>query len=221
MNEVSIIWADSHLVVVNKPAGLPTLPDGYVKDAPNLVEILNHSYDRVWIVHRLDRDTSGVIVFARSAEIHRALNAQFDTRRVSKIYHAIVRGTPEWEAIVVDQPLRPDGDRRHRTIVDAVRGKPAVTHLHVIERFDQQALIEAVPETGRTHQIRVHLAFQGYPIVADALYGDGQGVAGLTRLGLHARSLAFEHPITHKAMRFDAPYPEDFASALKNLAGFS
>ena len=219
MNEVSIIWADSHLVVVNKPAGLPTLPDGYVKDAPNLVEILNRVYDRVWVVHRLDRDTSGVIVFARSAEIHRALNTQFDTRRVSKIYHAIVRGTPEWDAIVVDQSLRPDGDRRHRTVIDAVRGKSAVTHLRVIERFEQHALIEAAPETGRTHQIRAHLAFQGHPIVADALYGDGQGVAGLTRLGLHARSLSFEHPITHKVVRFDAPYPEDFASALNNLAG--
>lgn len=219
MSEVSIIWADSYLVVVNKPAGLPTLPDGYVKDAPNLVEILNRVYDRVWVVHRLDRDTSGVIVFARSAEIHRALNAQFDTRRVSKIYHAIVRGKPAWDAIVVDQPLRPDGDRRHRTLIDSVRGKPAVTHLRVIERFDQYALIEAAPETGRTHQIRAHLAFQGYPIVADALYGDGQGVDGLTRLGLHARSLSFEHPITHKIVRFDAPYPEDFTSALKSLAG--
>lgn len=219
MDEVSIIWADFHLVVVNKPAGLPTLPDGYVKDAPNLVEILNRVYDRVWVVHRLDRDTSGVIVFARSAEIHRALNTQFDTRRVSKIYHAIVRGTPEWDAIVVDQSLRPDGDRKHRTVIDSVRGKPAVTHLRVIERFDQHALIEAAPETGRTHQIRVHLAFQGYPIVADALYGDGQGVAGLTRLGLHARSLSFEHPITHKVVRFDASYPEDFVSALNNLAG--
>jgi RluA family pseudouridine synthase len=219
MDEVSIIWADFHLVVVNKPAGLPTLPDGYVKDAPNLVEILNRVYDRVWVVHRLDRDTSGVIVFARSAEIHRALNTQFDTRRVSKIYHAIVRGTPEWDAIVVDQSLRPDGDRKHRTVIDSVRGKPAVTHLRVIERFDQHALIEAAPETGRTHQIRVHLAFQGYPIVADALYGDGQGVAGLTRLGLHARSLSFEHPVTHKVVRFDASYPEDFVSALNNLAG--
>ena len=219
MDEVSIIWADFHLVVVNKPAGLPTLPDGYVKDAPNLVEILNRVYDRVWVVHRLDRDTSGVIVFARSAEIHRALNTQFDTRRVSKIYHAIVRGTPEWDAIVVDQSLRPDGDRKHRTVIDSVRGKPAVTHLRVIERFDQHALIEAAPETGRTHQIRVHLAFQGYPIVADALYGDGQGVAGLARLGLHARSLSFEHPITHKVVRFDASYPEDFVSALNNLAG--
>jgi len=219
MDEVSIIWADFHLVVVNKPAGLPTLPDGYVKDAPNLVEILNRLYDRVWVVHRLDRDTSGVIVFARSAEIHRALNTQFDTRRVSKIYHAIVRGTPEWDAIVVDQSLRPDGDRRHRTVIDSVRGKSAVTHLRVIERFEQHALIEAAPETGRTHQIRAHLAFQGHPIVADALYGDGQGVAGLTRLGLHARSLSFEHPITHKVVRFDAPYPEDFASALNNLAG--
>ena len=219
MDEVSIIWADFHLVVVNKSAGLPTLPDGYVKDAPNLVEILNRVYDRVWVVHRLDRDTSGVIVFARSAEIHRALNTQFDTRRVSKIYHAIVRGTPEWDAIVVDQSLRPDGDRKHRTVIDSVRGKSAVTHLRVIERFDQHALIEAAPETGRTHQIRVHLAFQGYPIVADALYGDGQGVAGLTRLGLHARSLSFEHPVTHKVVRFDASYPEDFVSALNNLAG--
>jgi 23S rRNA pseudouridine1911/1915/1917 synthase len=132
-----------------------------------------------------------------------------------------VRGTPDWDTIVVDQPLQPDGDRRHRTVIDAARGKPAVTRLRVIERFDQHTLIEAAPETGRTHQIRVHLAFQGYPIVADALYGDGQGVNGLTRLGLHARSLSFEHPITHEVMHFDARYPEDFAAALNNRAGLS
>jgi RluA family pseudouridine synthase len=204
--------------VINKPAGLPTLPDGYVKDAPNLIAALKRQHGRVWVVHRLDRDTSGVIVFARSAEVHRALNIQFDTRTVSKAYHAIVAGVPEWADVLVDQPLRADADRRHRTRVDLKRGKPAITHLTVIARFQHHALIEARPETGRTHQIRVHLAVQGYAIVADGLYGDGQGVAGIERLALHARALSFEHPITHEALRFEAPYPDDFESALENLS---
>ncbi len=217
---VEVIWIDEHLMVVNKPASLPTLPDGYIKDAPNLIDQLKREYGQVWVVHRLDRDTSGAIVFARSAEAHRALNLKFDTRRVSKSYHALVNGVPDWAEIVVDQSLRADGDRKHRTVIDRVRGKPAVTRLRVMARFRHHALIEALPETGRTHQIRVHLSFAGFPIVADALYGDGQGVAHLARLGLHARALSFEHPITREPLQFDAPYPDDLASALKDLAGF-
>lgn len=220
MSDVSILYIDDALIVVNKPAGLPTLPDGYDKTAPYLGGELTAQYGRVWIVHRLDRDTSGAIVVARSAEVHRALNLQFDAHTVTKIYHAIVIGVPDWAERTIDLPLRPDGDRRHRTVVDSRRGKAAITHVRVLKRFAGCALVEARLETGRTHQIRAHLAASGFPLVADTLYGKTTGIDELSRTALHSRSLAFDHPTTHARLQFEAPYPEDFEMALKNLGDF-
>jgi len=214
--DISILWSDESLLVVNKPAGLPTLPDGYNANAPCLVKLLEARFGRLWVVHRLDRITSGVIVLARTAEAHRTLNLQFDGREVSKVYHALVAGAPAWDEQVADLPLRADGDRRHRTVVDEHRGKPAMTRLHVLERFAACALVEARPTTGRTHQIRAHLAALGYPIVADLLYGAAE-TEMISRAALHARSLSLAHPLTAAPLCFEAPYPDDFASALARL----
>jgi len=228
-----VLWSDDSLLVINKPAGLLTLPDGYQPDAPHLRSVLQPVYGRLWIVHRLDKETSGVVALARSAEAHRALNTQFQQREASKIYHALVSGVPDWEEKEVDAPLLPNGDRRHRTIVDPQRGKQAVTHFHVLERFSQRiTLLEAAPKTGRPHQIRAHLAYLGYPILADGLYG-GLTVGGpaglgnlaypaiaLSRLGLHAWSLEIEHPTTGENLCFVAPYPADFDQALDRLRNF-
>jgi RluA family pseudouridine synthase len=212
-----ILFSDESLLAVNKPAGLPTLPDGYDKTAPCLINLLKQQFDRVWVVHRLDKDTSGVIVFARTAEVHRTLNLAFDSRAVHKVYHAIVIGTPTWDEHTIDLPLRPDGDRRHRTVIDRVRGKPAVTQVRVLERFAQQALIEARPETGRTHQIRAHLAAIDLPLAGDVLYGGSKTI--IDRTALHAAAIDFAHPVTHAVLHLAAPCPADFTQAVERLRG--
>jgi RluA family pseudouridine synthase len=215
---IETIFVDEYLLAVNKPAGLPTLVDGYNKATPYLVGLVQQQYGRIWIVHRLDKDTSGVVLFARSADVHRTLNMAFEARRVSKVYHALVIGVPEWEEMTIDLPLRADGDRRHRTVIDRDEGKVAVTRCRVLEKFTHHALIEAKPETGRTHQIRAHLAAQGFPIAGDELYGGRKNdEVPIDRSALHARSIALEHPVTHQAIQIDALYPIDFEAALNNV----
>jgi len=211
-----MLWSDETLFVVNKPAGLLVIPGGYGEE-DNVRQMLESDYGRVWIVHRLDRHTSGVLVVARTAHAHRALNTQFEEHRVHKTYHALVNGVPRWDRLTIDRPLQPNGDRRHRTVVSE-RGKPSRTEVQVLERFAECALVEATPKTGRTHQIRAHLAASGYPIVADRLYR-GQLLASqsIDRPALHALSIEFNHPTTQKTVRFEAPYPADLASTLDQL----
>lgn len=227
--EPLLLFRDSALLVVNKPAGLPTLVDGYHPDAPYLAGLIKKVYGPLWTVHRLDRDTSGVIVFALNAEAHRSLNIQFEQRRTLKVYHALVIGAPGWDQISVRQPLRANGDRKHRTVVDHHRGKPAHTDLRVLRRFEGYTLIEAVLHTGRTHQVRAHLAEIGFPIVGDMLYQlRGGSVVDpvsttnespiCSRTALHAWVLDIRHPDDERMLHFEAPYPEDFAAALEAAA---
>lgn len=226
---VSILYLDPSILAVNKPAGVPTLPEGWDRDAPCLVRLLKATYPDLWTVHRLDKDTSGVIVFARSAEAHRSLNAQFESRQTAKVYHALVVGAPEWDARSVALRLRANGDRRHRTVVDARLGKEAVTDLRVLRRFAAHALVEACPHTGRTHQIRAHLAAIGFPIVGDELYkrisppqieprSNAPEKVLIGRAALHALSLEFDHPLTGERLQIEALYPPDFIQALNLLS---
>lgn len=237
--EQLVLFKDHDLLVINKPAGLLVLPDGYDPEATHLKDLLTPEFGELWIVHRLDRQTSGVLLLARTPETHRALNIQFENRQVAKVYHAVVVGDPGWTRHTVELPLRADGDRRHRTVVDRQQGKTALTHVRVLERFGEYALIAAAPQTGRTHQIRVHLAALEHPIVADDLYGDGQGLhlsqfkrnyntssrkaerPLLDRLGLHAFSIDFVHPKRKRNMAFRASYPKDFNAALRQLRKYS
>jgi RluA family pseudouridine synthase len=205
-------------IIVNKPAGVATVPGGWDADAPSLVKILENDFGRVWTVHRLDKGSSGVVVFARTAAAHRTLSLFFETRAVSKIYHAIVIGNPPWEEHTAHHPLRFDVGHSHRTVVDHSKGKPSETAFRVLERFTGYSLLEAHPGTGRTHQVRVHAYALGFPLVGDDLYGENVGqdsILSMQRPALHAYSLEFE--FEGKPFSFTAPYPPDFAETLKAL----
>ena len=231
MSGVPILFVDQDLLVINKPAGLLSLPDGYDQSLPHLKTAISQDYGEPWIVHRLDRETSGVMVLARNAEAHKALNSQFESRQVKKVYAALVIGRPDWEQKSLRLPLRVNTGKRHRTAVDPVHGKKAITHIRVAERLVSYSLLEARPETGRRHQIRAHLAHEGYPIACDELYGnqikilrsdvikDREGEKNLTepvlyRTALHARLIEFFHPSDRKLMNFEAPLPADIQSLL-------
>ena len=211
-----ILYEDEHVLVVDKPAGLPVLPDGWEKDSPYLVKQLQEEFGKVFIVHRLDKITSGVMVFARSAEIHRALNIQFEAHEAQKTYHALVEGSPKWDEKIAKHPLRANVGHRHRTMVDNKNGKPSETRFRVIKQYEESALLEAKPVTGRTHQIRVHAYALGHPLLGDTLYG-AQETRTIPRPMLHAQSLSFIHPMASERVKFTAPHPEDFEDVIKGM----
>ena len=215
-----ILYQDQHLIAINKPAGLPILPDGWEKDAPYLVKMLEEEYGKIWIVHRLDKITSGVMVFARDAETHRTLNIQFEERRTEKVYQAIVEGIPQWNEKIAKHPLRINVGHKHRTGVNDKYGKPSETRFKVIKRFQEAALIEARPVTGRTHQIRVHAYALGHPLLGDILYG-GSETNLIARPALHAHSLTFTHPQSGERQTFLAERPQDFVETLELLSSFT
>lgn len=211
---MNMIHEDELLIVVNKPSGLSVLPDGWEKDSEYLVKMLEEQYGKIFIVHRLDKITSGVMVFARDAETHRALNLQFEHHEAQKTYHAIVEGNPKWQEKVAKHPLRANVGHKHRTVVDDKNGKPSETHFRVIKRFAEAALIEAKPVTGRTHQIRVHAYALGHPLVEDFLYG-AKDMYGIPHPMLHAQSLSLIHPAANERVKFSVPRPASFEEALK------
>lgn len=216
---MEILHCSDVLLAVNKPPGLSSIPGGWETGAPSLFELLQKDYGDLWIVHRLDRGTSGVILFARTAAAHRTLSLLFETRAIRKIYHAIVVGNPRWDEHTARHPLRFDVGHRHRTVVDHGKGKPSETAFRVLERLNGFSLLEAHPGTGRTHQVRVHAYALGFPLLADDLYGDarpgvGQDMA-LPYPALHAYSLEFG--FEGESFSFTAPYSEDFRRVLAKL----
>jgi RluA family pseudouridine synthase len=218
---VDVLYVDDSIIVLNKPAGLPVLPDGWERSAPYLVRMLEEQFlsapsSKIWVVHRLDKSTSGVMVFARNAQAHRALNIQFEARETDKVYHAIVGGVPTWDEQLADQPLRVDVGHKHRTAVDPARGKHAETGFRVLHRYPAHALLEAHLMTGRTHQIRAHAAALGHALLGDTLYGAAPTEL-IARPALHAYRLTILNPQTERRGTFTAPYPEDFADALRRL----
>jgi tRNA pseudouridine32 synthase/23S rRNA pseudouridine746 synthase len=227
---LAVLFQDEHLVAVDKPPGRLVIPGRGAPERTVHAEA-QETFGRLWVVHRLDRGTSGVLVFARTAQAHRALNLAFDRREVEKRYLALVRGTPAPEARL-DAAIAPARRGRMRPARPGdARGKPAVTVVRLLEAFPPRpplpalALVEAAPETGRTHQIRVHLAWAGTALAVDPDYGDAGPLTGtggtvlLVRTPLHAAALALRHPITGAPLRLEAPLPEDMARTLAAARG--
>lgn len=217
----NIIHQDKHIIVVDKSAPLDIIPGGWDENSPNLRQLLEKHFGgkKIWVVHRLDKGTSGVMIFARTAEAHRHLNTQFERHEVEKIYHAIVEGEPEWDEYVAQHALHANVGRKHRTVADRVRGKPSRTALRVMQRYCDYALLEARPKTGRTHQVRVHCAAMGHPLVGDVLYG-AESSPNIARPALHAQFIRFTHPISGEKIEFSAPYPNDFAELINSLEAY-
>lgn len=227
---LNIIFEDADLVVVNKPAGLVvhpaqghktgTLVNALLARYPDLAELAKQSAaaaTRPGIVHRLDQDTSGLIVIARTLQALHHLQQQFKARTVEKIYLALVHGYPEAPEGVIDVPL--GRDPRHRQKFAArPDGKPARTRFRVLEAFAEYSLLEIGLETGRTHQIRVHLAWLGCPVVGDTVYGRRRNRLGLKRHFLHAWRLCFQHPRTAEPLQFEAPLDETLQQILDKLS---
>lgn len=208
--DLVVLFADDALLVLNKPAGVTVVFDRHRPSQKSLWQEIPARFGPVFVVHRLDRDTTGALMLARHQEAQKALTLQFSRHRVRKVYHAVVSFCPSWDELLVEQPLLEDGDRAHRTVADWRRGKPARTLFRRLVNLQKGwALVEALPESGRRHQIRAHLAYLGLPIVGDALYG---GVGEAPRTLLHCRMLAFRHPFGNSWVEINAPYPQDMAS---------
>jgi 23S rRNA pseudouridine1911/1915/1917 synthase len=222
---VPVRFEDDHLAVVAKPAGLVTHPTVGRRAGTLVNRLLGMGLPlapaggtlRPGIVHRLDAGTSGLLVVAKTDEAYAALRRLFRDHAVERAYLALVRGSVGNDAFAVEAPL---GRRASKIVVDVTEGRGAETGFEVRERFDGATLLEAVPRTGRTHQIRVHLAAIGHPILGDRAYGGGGDDAralGLARPFLHAGHLSFTHPITRRAVTLDEGLPEDLRSALHRL----
>jgi tRNA pseudouridine32 synthase/23S rRNA pseudouridine746 synthase len=201
---LELIQQDAAFIAVDKPTGLLTVPGRGADKQDCLYARLRERFPEALMVHRLDMDTSGLVLFARTPEAQRKLGLQFEQREVEKTYIAIVEGIIEKSVGMVDFPMRKDMEQRlpPRHVVDCVRGKKAVTEWRVLERGAGTTRVALHPKTGRSHQLRVHMASIGHPIVGDPIYGTPAG-----RLMLHARSLAFRHPVTNEPVALECPVP--------------
>jgi 23S rRNA pseudouridine1911/1915/1917 synthase len=221
---LDVVYEDAELLVINKPAGLTVHPGAGRQTGTLVHAILAHcpglpgigGEDRPGIVHRLDKDTSGLLVVAKTERALRALQAQIQTRRAGREYRALVHGRVAKPEGRIEAPI--GRDPRHRTRMAVVAtGRHAVTHYRVAEVFAAATLLDVRLETGRTHQIRVHCAYLGHPVVGDPVYGRRPNPWGLGRQALHAHRLTFLHPVTGAALKFTAPLPVDMAAALRLL----
>ena len=229
----TVVYEDDCLIAVNKASGISVGGDRWDPAQQRLDKLIAESIAaRVFTVHRIDRDTSGLVIFAKNTAAHRRLSLAFEGKGVIKRYLAVVRGRPPWKETVCNLPLIPNGNKQHLTIIDKFRGKKSLTRFVLRTGINNYSILEALPETGRTHQIRVHAAALGFPIVCDSLYGSPKPILLssikknwrgdpldekplLARLGLHALELTL--PSGDSTINLNAPLPRDMAALLKQL----
>ena len=229
----SIIHEDDDIIVINKPAGWLTLPDRFDPNKENLLKSLESYRGEIFVNHRLDRETSGLIVFSKNAESHKNLQDQFEQGEVDKHYLAIVLGIPPLEVGQIDLKLKYSNGHK-RTLIDD-SGKPSLTKFRILNAWDMFSLLEVKIMTGRTHQIRAHMKAIGHPLMCDELYGDGVPFLLsrfkrkynrdqeqherplLSRTALHAFQLAFKHPSTGEDMHFEEDMPKDMRAVVYQL----
>lgn len=236
VNSLKIIFVDEHIIVCEKPSGVLSIPDRFDLTKPNVYHLLEAEFGQVWIVHRIDRETSGILVFARNEEAHRALNQQFLDRTVEKIYLALVEGRPMPPTGEINKAIAPHPSILGKMIASG-KGKSALTYYKVVDTYKAYSVVEADIKTGRTHQIRVHFATIGHPLAVDPMYGKrGEFFLSeiktrkfnlkksqeeerplVSRLTLHAHKLTLDHPATGERMVFTCELPKDFRALLSQL----
>jgi tRNA pseudouridine32 synthase/23S rRNA pseudouridine746 synthase len=205
--EHHLLYADAALLVVEKPAGLLSVPGRGEDKQDCLMLRLMPEFPDARIVHRLDRDTSGLLVIARNADVHRELSRQFHDREIEKKYVALALGVIAENSGNIDLPLRYDPATKPRHVVDAAEGQSALTLWQVISRHAEFTRVSLIPHTGRTHQLRVHMQALGHPLLGDTLYAPAEACPADSRLCLHAETLGFVHPVHGGHLRFQCPAP--------------
>jgi 23S rRNA pseudouridine1911/1915/1917 synthase len=235
---MNIIYQDDDIILVHKPSDILTIPDRFDASKPNLYSQLNALFGKVFVVHRLDRETSGIIIFAKNENAHKNLSIQFENHLTTKIYVALLDGVMLDNEGIIDKAIMPHPTVKGKMTI-AKKGKSSVTEFRVIERFKHFTLVEADIKTGRTHQIRVHFQSQGFPLAIDALYGRrsqifaneiknkfkfskfGEERPLMARTTLHALRLTFAHPLSNETMTFEAEMPKDFNALINQLRKWS
>jgi len=229
----TIIYEDENIIAVNKASGVSVGGDRWDDSRQRLDRLIAETgIPKVFTVHRIDRDTSGLVVFAKNEAAHRSLSLAFEEADVTKRYIAVVHGRPPWQETICELPLVPNGNKQHMTIIDKFRGKKSLTRFVLLAVAGNYSILEALPKTGRTHQIRVHAASLGFPVVCDPIYGSSKPVLLstmkkkwhgdpfdekplLARLGLHAADLSLPSVTLH------APLPRDMAALVRQIEKIS
>ena len=222
---LDIVYEDAELIVLNKPKDMVVHPAPGHSSGTLVNALLYHCGDslsgiggqqRPGIVHRLDKDTSGLMLAAKTDRAHQSLSAQLSDRSLSRVYQALLRGTPRQSEGVVDAPIGRHPTDRKKMAVSVKNGRPARTRYQVLESFPGFSLVQCRLETGRTHQIRVHMAHIGHPVAGDTVYGGGS-VLGLDSQCLHAKAIRFRHPVSGEEMAFESELPLQFRQVLEKL----
>lgn len=235
MKKLDVIFEDEYIIVINKEAGMLSIPDRYSTDLPNLQSLIQKELSGIYTVHRIDKNTSGAVIFCKSEESHLAFSKLWEEKEITKKYLAISEGNVSFQEKLINQPIREHGTKKGQYTVGK-GGRPSQTKIRIIEKFKTYSVVEANLLTGRTHQIRVHLKHIGLPIIADDTYGSSdqfflssikkrkfnlkkyeEEQPIMRRQALHAHSLHFIHPFTSKEKTIEAPLPKDMRATLNQL----